>query len=133
MTEAAKLSAKDLADQLKTDPKTLRRFLRKQGMGVGQGGRYEFEKADVTKLRKPFQDWLKSEADRKAKAAAEKSAKSDPEPTPADEGDSDDEKSEPVEQRQADVVDKAIAEGTLPSGKVKRTRSRRAGKTTAAA
>ncbi len=64
------LSAKAIAEALKTDGKTFRRYLRASGAGVGQGGRYEFTKADVAKHRKPFAAWQKEqEAKRAAKAA----------------------------------------------------------------
>ncbi len=69
-TDPNALSSKQIAEALKTDPKTFRRYLRASGAGVGQGGRYEFTKADVAKHRKPFAAYEKEiEAKRAAKAA----------------------------------------------------------------
>jgi hypothetical protein len=74
---AAALSAKDLAEKLGTDAKTVRRFLRKREMGVGQGNRYEIDPKSVTRLKRDFEKWAKEEADKKAKREQEKSRKSD--------------------------------------------------------
>ncbi len=63
------LSAKDLADKLGTDPKTLRVFLRADGTykpvtASGGRGRYAFSPGDVAKIRPLFKKWV---ADRTAK------------------------------------------------------------------
>lgn len=74
---AKTLSAKDLAEKLETDAKTLRRFLRKRGMGVGQGNRYEIDSTSVNRLKKDFAKWVAEEAAKKAAREAEKTRKAD--------------------------------------------------------
>lgn len=69
---AAALSAKDLAEKLGTDSKTARRFLRKQGMGVGQGNRYEIDPRSLNRLTKEFKKFQVAEAEKKAKREQEK-------------------------------------------------------------
>lgn len=50
------ISAKELAAKLGTDPKSCRRFLRKQSsVRPGKGGRWEIDVADVAKLTELFQ------------------------------------------------------------------------------
>jgi hypothetical protein len=61
------ISAKDVARTLDTTPRTLRKFLRASGMGVGQGSRYEFEKREMVSLTKKFNAW---NAKRSAKDSA---------------------------------------------------------------
>lgn len=57
----------DLAAEFDTTPRTLRKFLRSQAMGVGKGSRYSLptSKREVNALRKQFDAW---EADRAPKA-----------------------------------------------------------------
>jgi hypothetical protein len=74
---AAALSAKDLAEKLGTDAKTVRRFLRKREMGVGQGNRYEIDPKSVNRLKKDFGRWTAEEAEKKARREAEKARKVD--------------------------------------------------------
>lgn len=80
---AETLSAKDVARELETDARTLRKFLRDTTPTEdhpGQGGRWAFTKADVKGLKKAFADWAsgkrakdKAEADAAPKAKAKKS------------------------------------------------------------
>lgn len=63
------LTTRQVAEELGTDPRTLRKFLRSRDMGVGTGSRYEFTKKDIAKLKKGFADW--STDQEKAKAARE--------------------------------------------------------------
>jgi hypothetical protein len=54
------LTTKDLADELGTDGKTLRKFLRShlpKDSQPGQGGRYSFEKKDLASLKKAWLKW----------------------------------------------------------------------------
>jgi DNA-binding transcriptional MerR regulator len=56
------VDTKEVASHLKTDPKTLRRFLRSSACTfkpVGSGGRYTFTKADLTELQRGFKEWSK--------------------------------------------------------------------------
>lgn len=56
----AKLSAKEAAIQLGTNARTLRKFLRSKQSPidpVGQGNRYEFDSADMKKMKKSFVAW----------------------------------------------------------------------------
>ncbi|MGE3487462.1 MAG: hypothetical protein AB7L09_22300 [Nitrospira sp.] len=52
-------SAKDIATELNTDPKTLRRFLRQdpQYRNPGSGGRWMFTEDDVQIISKRFGEW----------------------------------------------------------------------------
>lgn len=51
------LSTKDLANEIGTSPRVLRKFLRASELGVGQGSRYEFDSADVSRIRAAFGRW----------------------------------------------------------------------------
>jgi hypothetical protein len=55
------VDTKEVAEQLGTDPKIFRRFLRSVGPValVGSGGRYQFTKADLPHLRELFEKWAK--------------------------------------------------------------------------
>jgi hypothetical protein len=48
------LTPRDLADELGTDPRTLRQVIRSLDLGVGRGSKYSFNKAQATKIRKAF-------------------------------------------------------------------------------
>lgn len=52
------MSTKDIASQLDTTPRSLRKFLRKQGLGVGQGSRYAFDPEDLDQLRERYAAWV---------------------------------------------------------------------------
>lgn len=55
------VDTKAVAEELGTDAKILRRFLRSVGPveTVGSGGRYAFTKADLPHLKELFQKWAK--------------------------------------------------------------------------
>jgi hypothetical protein len=75
------LSTKDVASQVGTDPKTLRRFLRASVRAAGgtvgedtpgQGGRYSFVQEDVEGIKAQFSEWLQArEAAKEARAKAQ--------------------------------------------------------------
>lgn len=74
MPAAQTLSAKEVAVELKTDARTLRKFLREvtpKDEQPGQGGRWSFTKGDVKKLTKQFNTWVEKGAKAKAEAVAE--------------------------------------------------------------
>jgi hypothetical protein len=53
-------SAKQVANRIGTDPKTLRKFLRSPSSpyeAVGQGKRYEFPKEDLGAIKEAFTNW----------------------------------------------------------------------------
>jgi predicted transcriptional regulator len=54
------LTTRQVAEELGTTPKTLRTFLRKDDTfgGVGSGSRYSFDKKDLPRLKKRFQEWV---------------------------------------------------------------------------
>jgi hypothetical protein len=74
-----KLSANEVAEQVGTDPKTLRRFLRENDSysNPGSGGRYEFVQKDVAPMKRAFVAWQKSKPAPKStsKKSAQASAK----------------------------------------------------------
>lgn len=66
------MDTRAVADQLGTDPKTLRRFIRSNACpfdAVGAGGRYDFTPADVTAMADPFRAWSAGTDAPKPKAA----------------------------------------------------------------
>lgn len=73
---AAKLSARQAAEQIGTDAKTLRRFLRENDSytNVGSGGRYSFTQREVTSMAKAFASW-NVDRPKKTAPASEKTAK----------------------------------------------------------
>jgi hypothetical protein len=108
MAEAKTITPKELSEKLGSDSKTVRRFLRatRPDAKPGQGGRWEIPAADVAKLKTAYAKWTKAQEEAKAKREADKAAKAQQAPA-ADE-------TEPTAERQADVVDQAIANGGLP-------------------
>lgn len=53
-------SAKQVASRIGTDAKQLRKFFRDPNSGydaVGQGGRYDFPEADISKIKSAFDTW----------------------------------------------------------------------------
>jgi hypothetical protein len=59
------MDTRAIADNLGTDPKTLRRFLRDPGTSftpVGSGGRYSFTQADLAEIRREFEPWQRRQA-----------------------------------------------------------------------
>lgn len=72
MTDEGKLTTADLAKQLKTDPKTLRKHLRALKIKKTEG-RYEFAPGEVKKLGELVSGEAKKETETKAaKKAAKK-------------------------------------------------------------
>lgn len=63
------LSSKMVAQQIETDPRTLRRFLRDDPTyrNAGSGGRYVFTARDLPTLRKRFAIWQRGVEARRAK------------------------------------------------------------------
>lgn len=57
MTTTKTLTTAEVAAKLKTDPRTLRRFLRATKQGVGTGKRYDFDAQTVAALKKRFDGW----------------------------------------------------------------------------
>lgn len=56
MAAAQKMTTREVADQLGTDPKTLRRFLRNSlDLRVEKGNRHAFTKRDVQRITKAFE------------------------------------------------------------------------------
>src|SRR5689334_16710886 len=62
----------DLAADFNTTPRTLRKFLRAEDMGVGKGSRYALPttKREVNSLKKRFTAWQESLEAKKSPAAA---------------------------------------------------------------
>jgi hypothetical protein len=61
------MDTRAVADQLGTDPKTLRRFLRSSASSVtpvGSGGRYAFTNDQLPTMRREFDGWTASQADK---------------------------------------------------------------------
>ena|SRR5688572_20755377 len=55
------LSAKEVAKELGTDARTVRKFLRKQYGTIGQGNRWNIQRKEIAQLRKAFDVWAKPE------------------------------------------------------------------------
>jgi CO/xanthine dehydrogenase Mo-binding subunit len=55
----ATITTAELATELDTDPRTLRKFLRSEGSGVGKGSRYALPgtKREINALAKKFAKW----------------------------------------------------------------------------
>jgi hypothetical protein len=54
------MNVKELAVELKTEPRVLRRFLRCRIEGVGSGSRYSFSREQVATLTAEFGEWAKN-------------------------------------------------------------------------
>lgn len=69
---ATTLTTTEVAAELGTDPRTLRKFLRdSRGEGkavVGKGARYSFEKREIRSLKSQFGKWLAAREAEKAAA-----------------------------------------------------------------
>jgi hypothetical protein len=66
------LTSAEVAEELETDPKTLRKFLRSEDSPldpVGQGNRYEIPAAKMRSLKKAFVTWSESHTRQHASAA----------------------------------------------------------------
>lgn len=67
------MDTRAIADNLGTDPKTLRRFLRDPGTSftpVGSGGRYSFTQADLVSIAREFGPWQRRQAAKTAGKAS---------------------------------------------------------------
>jgi hypothetical protein len=65
-------TAKQVATRIGTDAKTLRKFFRSPAStieAVGQGGRYEFDAADLPQIKKEFDGWQSGKTPRATKKA----------------------------------------------------------------
>lgn len=70
------LAAKQVAQLVGTEAKTLRQFFRSDASTVkpvGSGGRYEFDKADVPQIKEEFEAWKSAHAARGTKRGKVKS------------------------------------------------------------
>ena len=56
---AATITTTALAEEIGTDPRTLRKFLRSEDRGVGKGSRYDLpgDKRSIAALAKRFAKW----------------------------------------------------------------------------
>ena len=73
------LTAKQVATRIGTDAKSLRKFFRSSAStveAVGQGGRYEFDKADLPKIKAEFEAWNSKKPARTTRSAS--AAKDEP-------------------------------------------------------
>lgn len=70
VAKSATLSAKEVAQELGTDARTVRKFLRKQYGNVGQGNRWGIERKEVAGLKKAFKEWAKPEEPKPTKAVS---------------------------------------------------------------
>lgn len=71
------LSAKQVARRIGTEAKILRKFFRDPKSGyeaVGQGGRYDFDPADLPEIQKKFDAWNAGKARRNRPTNAEREA-----------------------------------------------------------
>lgn len=71
------LTAKQVATRIGTDAKTLRKFFRSSNStveAVGQGGRYEFAKEDLEKIRSEFTNWSSNKPARAPKGSKKAAA-----------------------------------------------------------
>ena len=76
------VDTKEVASHLKTDPKTLRRFLRSSACTfkpVGSGGRYTFKPSDLEELSRDFRAWSKGKNVSPARPPAPRPAADDQE------------------------------------------------------
>ena len=67
-------TAKQVATRIGTDAKTLRKFFRSPASTIepcGQGGRYEFDAADLPKIKAEFEKWNSTKGTRTPKAEGE--------------------------------------------------------------
>lgn len=64
----ATMTTAEIAATLDTTPRTLRKFLRSEGAGVGKGSRYALpaSKRDLTAMAKRFAAWQEAVAAKKA-------------------------------------------------------------------
>jgi len=99
------------ADQLGTEHKTLRRFLRSSDSGItppGQGARYEIQRGQVKTLAAKFKRWETAQAEAKAARENEKAAQAAEEIAPED---SDDPTDDPTDEELEELTDEIEASG----------------------
>ncbi len=87
----ATITTTELAETIGTTPRTLRKFLRAQEMGVGKGSRYALPatKRDIAALSKKFAAWHEAqEAAREARREAQEAPEAEIIDAPADDFDS---------------------------------------------
>lgn len=73
----ATITPTELAEEIGTTPRTVRKFLRsEQGKGtkVGKGARWAIEKREVAALKKRFTKWFADEAKARAERATARAA-----------------------------------------------------------
>ena len=66
------LSAKEVAQELGTDARTVRKFLRKTYGTIGQGNRWNIQRKEIAKLRKAFNEWAKPPEPKESKVTPTK-------------------------------------------------------------
>lgn len=74
LKERETYTAKQVAARCGTDSKTMRKFFRSSASTVepvGQGGRYEFDAADLPKIKSEFATWRKKAVSRQTKPKPE--------------------------------------------------------------
>lgn len=75
MAGESTFSAKQIANRIGTEPKTLRKFFRDPKSGykaVGQGGRYDFPPEELPKIKEAFDAWNKGKTKRNRPTNAER-------------------------------------------------------------
>jgi hypothetical protein len=100
------LTTKDLADELGTDGKTLRKFLRShlpKDSQPGQGGRYSFEKKDLASLKKAWLKWSEKRDAEDTKKPTDKKTK--PEKTPKEKAVEEVDDDEPTDEALEEIDD----------------------------
>lgn len=105
------LSVKEVADKLDTDPRTLRKFLRKEVKDAGgtigedtpgKGGRYAIEAKAVAGIRKRFAAFQVAEAEARAERAARKAEEAAAAAEAEDDEDLEDETEESEDDEESD-------------------------------
>lgn len=87
---ATQLTTTEIATELDTDPRTLRKFLRADAKernipAPGKGSRWSIEKREMRSLRSRFAKWTKAQDDARAARDAAADAENDaPDATDAD-------------------------------------------------
>lgn len=107
------LTTKEIADDFGTDSKTLRKFLRShlpKDALPGQGGRYAFEKKDLSSLKKAWIKWAENKVDKDepkdAESKSKKSKKGKAQSAAVEVEDED----EPTEEALAELDDEDVAD-----------------------
>lgn len=97
---ATTITTADLAAELDTTPRELRKFLRAEGRGVGKGSRYALPgtKREVAALAKRFATWAQAQDEaRQARQAALEAADEEIDEAPETETEPTDEEIEEIE------------------------------------